>query len=156
MTTDHAAAEIEEVSREECLALLRSNELGRLVTIVRALPHVIPVNYVLDDDRIIFRTDHGVNLDAIEGGRVAFEVDDIDRSAGTGWSVVVQGRAEEMPTFDGPARRRSLRDLGVEPWAPGNKLHWIAIHPLVITGRRIRSASDANPTGQAQAAIWMF
>ena len=58
--------------------------------------------------------------------------------------MVVRGRAEEMTTFDGPARVRPLRDIGVDPWAGGDKRHWVAIHPFAITGRRLRTYHRAG------------
>jgi nitroimidazol reductase NimA-like FMN-containing flavoprotein (pyridoxamine 5'-phosphate oxidase superfamily) len=137
MTWTDRQTGLEALPREDCLALLRAQEVGRFVCVAGGQPHIVPVNYVLDGETIVFRTDMGTKLREAERAAVAFEIDGLDRVARTGWSVVVHGRAEEITTFDGPVRLRSLRDLGVDPWAGGPKLHWIGIQPFTITGRRI-------------------
>src|SRR5438128_11864445 len=83
------------LSRDECLDLLRSRSVGRLAYVARAgLPDLVPVNYVLYDDALLIRSGAGPKLRAAERGDVvAFQVDDIDETASTGWSVVVHGRA---------------------------------------------------------------
>ena len=136
---------LESLSREDCLRLLAAEEVGRFVAIVGGRPFVVPVNYVLDGERIVFRTDRGTKLTAAEGALVAFEIDSIDRETKTGWSVVVNGQASEMSTFDGPARVEPLRDMGVDAWAGGDKLHWVAIYPHTITGRRIGRYHELGP-----------
>jgi hypothetical protein len=78
-----------------------------------------------------------MKLDASKRECVAFEIDGFDEEHKTGWSVVVEGMAEEMSVFDGPARQGRLRDLAVEPWAGGHKLHWVRIASQLMTGRRL-------------------
>ena len=130
--------------RDECLRLLAAEEVGRFVTIASGRVHIVPVNYVLDDETIVFRTDPGTKLNAAGRSTAAFEIDGFDRTTKTGWSVVVHGRAEEMSTFDGPARAKPLRDLGVDPWAGGEKRHWVGIHALTISGRRVHTHHQAG------------
>lgn len=134
LTDEHG---LEVLSREECLARLREHSVGRLAVVAGGRPEIFPVNYVLDGEAVVFRTDEGTKLAAADRALVAFEIDEIDVATRTGWSVVVHGRAEEMTTFDGPVRERSLRELGVDPWAGGEKRHWVRIEPLSITGRRV-------------------
>ena len=67
-----------------------------------------------------------------------FEVDVTDRSARSGWSVVVQGVAQELTRYDRVDVIDRLADLRIEPWAPGDKPHVVRIVPLQITGRRVR------------------
>ena len=51
-----------------------------------------PVNYVVDQHSVLFRTDEGTKLDAASrGARVAFEVDGAEEATRTGWSVLVGG-----------------------------------------------------------------
>ena len=54
---------------------------------------VLPVNYVLDGDVIVFRSDPGEKLDAIDGHPASFQIDFIDAFHHTGWSVLVRGTA---------------------------------------------------------------
>jgi len=102
-------------------------------------PIVLPVNFVLDRHMVVFRTDEGTKLDAASrGGRVAFEIDGADAAAHTGWSVLVRGEAVEVTD---PAELARLRELPLDPWAPGAKSRYVRILPAVLTGRRI-SVSD--------------
>ena len=85
---------LEVLEREECIALLGSVTVGRIAITSNALPVVLPVNFVLLDDRIVIRTSRGTKLDAATRNTVvAFEVDEIDMVEQTGWSVLVTGVA---------------------------------------------------------------
>lgn len=60
-------------------------------------PLVVPVDYLLDEGTVVLRTDEGTKLDAaLRGETVAFEIDVVDDTKGTGWSVLVRGRAVEV------------------------------------------------------------
>ena len=50
------------LSDEECWQLLAGEELGRLVTRVGDVLDIFPVNYVVDEDTIVFRTAEGSKL----------------------------------------------------------------------------------------------
>ena len=89
----------ETLTRLECLELLQRNHLGRLAFLERVgvVPLITPVNYVLDQDAVVFRTDPGSKLvAAIRGAPVAFEIDGVDEGDRTGWSVIVRGHAVEV------------------------------------------------------------
>jgi uncharacterized protein len=47
------------LDRDQCLSLLAGDEVGRLAVIVGNTPTIFPVNYALDGDTIVFRTDPG-------------------------------------------------------------------------------------------------
>ncbi len=118
------------MSREECLQLLATLSIGRLALTRRAAPPlVVPVNYVLDGEAVVFRTDPGEKLDLAQGHAVSFQVDAIDPMHRRGWSVLVCGIAREADPSES-ARR-------LEPWAGGPKRHWLAIEPDTISGRRV-------------------
>ena len=79
---------LEVLGRDECIALLAGVTFGRIAITSNALPVVLPVNYVLLDDRIVIRTGRGTKLDAATRNTVvAFEVDEIETVEQTGWSV---------------------------------------------------------------------
>ncbi len=126
----------ESIDRTTCLGLLGEHILGRLGVVIAGQPLVLPVNYTLDGDAIVFRTDAGNKLRGAIGQRVAFEIDsgDDDRDE-SGWSVLVVGRAE---LIDPPREGSRLKLLEVGPWNPGAKEHWVRIRPGAITGRRVR------------------
>jgi nitroimidazol reductase NimA-like FMN-containing flavoprotein (pyridoxamine 5'-phosphate oxidase superfamily) len=124
----------------ECVDLLGQHSLGRLAFVdkVGVMPLIIPVNYVIDRDTVVFRSDPGSTLTAaILGAPVAFEVDGgFDEQNHTGWSVVVHGHARAITDPDEKVR---LQQLPLDPWAPGAKTHFVRIEAGVISGRRISS-----------------
>lgn len=134
------ASRIQDISAQECLDLLDQHHVGRLAFLdtVGLLPLIIPVNYILDDDTVVFRTDPGAKLTAaIHGAPVAFEVDGLDPQQQVGWSVVARGRAAEVTD---PAELTRLREGPLVPWAPGAKSHYVRVHHGPISGRRISVA----------------
>jgi nitroimidazol reductase NimA-like FMN-containing flavoprotein (pyridoxamine 5'-phosphate oxidase superfamily) len=135
-------ANLEILNEAECLRLISSGGVGRLAFAGRFDLTVLPVNYVLDDGAILFRTAAAGSTDedlrtGIEHAeyRVAFEVDDFDPETHEGWSVLIQGPAHHI---DDPAGQTAAIAAGVEPWAGGEREHFIKIAPARITGRRIR------------------
>jgi nitroimidazol reductase NimA-like FMN-containing flavoprotein (pyridoxamine 5'-phosphate oxidase superfamily) len=136
-----------ELTKSECFEMLAGERLGRLAFVDDRGPIVLPVNFVLDNHLIIVRTGEGAKLDAAShGGRVAFEVDRIDASTGTGWSILVRGEATEVTDRSELAR---LRKLPLNPWAPGRKSHYVRILPAVLTGRRIVAPGSVGDRSDA-------
>ncbi|MFC4590984.1 pyridoxamine 5'-phosphate oxidase family protein [Sphaerisporangium corydalis] len=134
MKVDSAGLQV--LSREECLALLASVPIGRIVYTDRALPAVQPVNFLLDGQRIVLRTAAGSRLaTAARDTIVAFEADEYDAGTLTGWSVTAVGRARAT---DDPEEIARLSRLPLTPWAPGGREHFIVVLPEQISGRRIR------------------
>jgi hypothetical protein len=131
---------LEEIPRDECLALLRATAVGRIGIVVEGLPMVLPINYrMVEEDggvALAMRTRPGNVIDRSTTD-VAFEIDGIDESHRRGWSVLVRGTLHhhegESPPF-WPWR-------GADSWVsePGDV--WLTIDPFDITGRRLRSAS---------------
>jgi hypothetical protein len=120
----------------ECAALLAGAAVGRIAITSNALPVVLPVNFVLLDDRIVVRTGRGTKLDAATRNTVvAFEVDELDPREGTGWSVLVTGVAHELTAPEEVA----VADASPPArWAPGPEGRYIAISVDMISGRRIK------------------
>jgi nitroimidazol reductase NimA-like FMN-containing flavoprotein (pyridoxamine 5'-phosphate oxidase superfamily) len=136
---DDRLAQLEVIERPECLALLARRTIGRVGLVVDGRPEVLPVNFVMDGDSVLFRTAEGSPLTQAASTLVAFEVDDIDESTSTGWSVLVHGFAEDIgDTIDGTSER--LRRLDLPTWAPGARERWFHVVPDSITGRRITSS----------------
>jgi nitroimidazol reductase NimA-like FMN-containing flavoprotein (pyridoxamine 5'-phosphate oxidase superfamily) len=123
------------LDRDECIDLLAGGIVGRIAITANALPVVLPVNYVLLNDRIVVRTGRGTKLDAAtRNAVVAFEVDELDFADGAGWSVLVTGVARELTAPE------ELATASVSPparWAPGPDGRYIAISVDMISGRRI-------------------
>jgi uncharacterized protein len=130
---DHRTG-LEELDRDECLRLLARAPLGRLGVVVGGRPLVFPVNFTLDGEAVVLRTDEGTKLYAARNGPVAFECDGIDGAYHTGWSVLALGDAEEVSDA-GEVER--LERLPLAPWCPGAKPTWLRLRPRTLTGRRI-------------------
>jgi uncharacterized protein len=127
-----------ELDRADCLALLAGRPVGRLVFTYRALPDVIPVNYRLDGETLLIRlSSDSVAASATKDAIVAFEVDDIDVDARTGWSVTVVGHARQIIDADELQR---VRALGLASWVSGARDHCVAVATEKITGRRVSRA----------------
>jgi uncharacterized protein len=123
------------LDRDECLQLLGTATLGRVGISLGALPVVLPINFRLIDERIVFRTGVGTKLDAAtRNAIVAFEADDIESFSHTGWSVVVTGQAREVTESDQLAK---LKAAGIPRWAPSADGRVIEISTTMISGRRI-------------------
>jgi len=129
---------LERLSRQECVALMQGEEVGRLVVVDNGRPLIFPVNYVLDGEAPVFRTASGTKLWASTRAPVAFEADSVDKETRSGWSVVVHGIAQEVTAFDRPDLQARVAGLPVEPWAPGERPSFVRIEPRLITGRRVR------------------
>lgn len=87
----------DELSRDECLSLLRGASIGRVVHTDGALPSIVPVPFAVHGNAVIFRAPADSRLArTVDGAVVAFEADDLRRIGSTGsvgWSVVVTGTA---------------------------------------------------------------
>jgi nitroimidazol reductase NimA-like FMN-containing flavoprotein (pyridoxamine 5'-phosphate oxidase superfamily) len=129
---------LEPLAVEECLTLLATEDVGRLVVVLAGRPLVFPLNYALDGDAVVFRTAPGTKLHAIDRSLVAFEVDRWTTSPQSGWTVTVQGWAQEITSADAPGLRERLAALPVHPLAGvGDKHHYVRIVPCSITGSRL-------------------
>ena len=135
MPTDRNGLSV--LSVDECLQLLSTHvpRIGRVAFVSDGKPVVLPVNYVFSEGSVIFRTNSGAKLTAAaQSEHVAFEVDEIDSTWEEGWSVLIQGRAEEVVD---PAERDRIEKLPLRPWGPGDKHALVRIMPGAISGRRI-------------------
>ena len=128
----------------ECRDLLARHHFGRLgfLDYVGVFPFIIPVNYLLDEDKIVFRTDAGSKLNAaLRGAPVAFEVDGVDETRQVGWSVMVRGHAEEVAD---EAKLAELCQTPLLAWHPGPKPRYVQINESEVSGRRIRIADISS------------
>jgi nitroimidazol reductase NimA-like FMN-containing flavoprotein (pyridoxamine 5'-phosphate oxidase superfamily) len=125
-----------ELSRADCLRLLATGAVGRVVFTDRALPAAHPVTYLLDQEEIVFRTASGAKI-AVASVRniVAFQVDQIDLDNSRGWSVLGIGQAYEI--ID-PERLVTLTPRMPRPWASGAANgHVIGIPLQQLSGRQL-------------------
>lgn len=136
------------MSREECVALLAGQEVGRVVFTERALPAVVPVSYAVFEETIVIATRSGSRLAlAARGGVLAFEVDSLDPRTRTGWSVVVTGLPHYVVDLVEQARVLSV----LTTWAPGRHDLLLQLPLTVVSGRRIEADTSVQGADQATA-----
>ena len=126
---------LEVLSTADCLRMLGSVPLGRLLHTYGGLPAVRLVNFVLDDDTIVFTTGPGDKLRAAERGDVvAFEADDVDLERHTGWTVTAVGHLSVVTSDEAAELRRSLP---LHSWMPIDDPHLVRLGIESVHGRRL-------------------
>ncbi|MEV0537726.1 pyridoxamine 5'-phosphate oxidase family protein [Kitasatospora sp. NPDC050463] len=123
------------LTADECWELLGTHGIGRIALPVHPGPSVFPVNYLVDGDTVVYRTDPAGAAVAEPGGEVSFQVDHIDEHRRDGWSVLIVGTAEHVT--DTASNQRLAEQPGCEPWAGGVRSLWIRVIPAKVSGRRI-------------------
>lgn len=134
---------LEELDVDTCLGLLSRRHFGRVALTDEHGPVILPVNYTVDRGAVVFRTAEGTKLDAaVRAERVAFEVDEVDEAARSGWSVMIRGVLEEL------VDRGELERLRLQPLAPftgGERERFVRLWSRSISGRRIEVPDDVPP-----------
>lgn len=132
----NGAVMIENLDRETCLALLATVSIGRVGwATVDGRAMILPVNFVVDCDTIVFSSSEGDKLDAVREGRtLTFEVDDVELALRTGWSVLAVGSAEVITS---PAQIHRIEQLHLAPWVALPDRVFVRIPAAEITGRRL-------------------
>jgi len=129
METSHTT----ELTESECWSLLEGHVVARLAVDVGGQPDIFPINYVVDDGSLVFRTAAGTKLAAAVLSRhVAFEIDGMNTD-GSVWSDAVKGIAPEGTDME---ERFAMDDLPLYPWVVSEKPNFVRIEPQSVTGRR--------------------
>lgn len=135
--------ELEALDREQCLKLLQTVPVGRLVFTEQALPAVQPVNFRVWDGDVVIRVAGGAKLASAVGNLiVAFQADELDANLRSGWSVTVVGRAELITKTD---EFVELSKTLSQPWVNGEHDYFVRIRTDKVTGRRLGQAPDNQP-----------
>lgn len=116
---------------ERCRRLLRTHELGRLAIRRGDTVDIFPINYLVFDDQLYFRSAPGSKLmDLTESPNIAFEID--GRSGRQLWSVVVHGVARRL-SADEEIERSGIQSL--QTAQGGEKVNYVTIRIDEISGR---------------------
>ncbi|RVW01670.1 pyridoxamine 5'-phosphate oxidase family protein [Rhodococcus spongiicola] len=120
------------LTEQEAMNLLSTERLGRLIVVVGDQPDIFPVNYVVHDGKLFFRSAEGDKLTelALEPS-VTFQVDHAEATAG--WSIVVRGIARTLVRFD---EINAAEELDLKSWIPTEKYNFVEIRPTAVHGRR--------------------
>ena len=120
------------LDRSECLHRLGQCGVGRVAFTSDALPTIMPVNYAMLDEDIVFRSSRGSKFDAaMRHSVVAFEVDDVDWFGHGGWSVLAIGPAGPLSE---PSDRARVARLPLAHWVSGD-VELVRIHTDLLSGR---------------------
>jgi predicted O-methyltransferase YrrM/nitroimidazol reductase NimA-like FMN-containing flavoprotein (pyridoxamine 5'-phosphate oxidase superfamily) len=135
--SDPSPRTLEALTREECWGHLAESAIGRLAVITEdGLPFVVPVNYAVDGESVVFASDFGTKFASLLRHPVAFQVDSIDASRRTGWTVLIQGVVHETEP-------QEAEHLTVEPWV-GPRQHLVRVVPRHVSGRRLTPIEEES------------
>ncbi|WP_329570199.1 pyridoxamine 5'-phosphate oxidase family protein [Kitasatospora sp. NBC_01266] len=137
---------IEDLSEAECLRLLSTVPIGRVVYTEHALLRVLPVPFTLAADGRLALAMLPVSslARALDGTVAAFQADHLDAQGRTGWSVVVHGPVELVR--DAERRAALLRD-GPRLWVTDQEPMFVLLSAELVSGRRL-----SPPGGQPHYA----
>jgi uncharacterized protein len=135
---DDRLAPLQTLTHEECIQILRGHRsYGRIGYVVDGRAVILPVNFAVDGDSLVFVTTEGTKQRWLaKHSRVSFEVDGGDPDEHTGWSVLVQGIAGEVTDTQ---ELEALRRGPLVSWAVSPSAHWIRISLDHVSGRRLAS-----------------
>lgn len=129
---------IEVLKEDEALELMGDQQLGRLVVRIKDDFDIYPLNYVVNEGKIYFRTAEGSKLFTVSiNDRVLFEAD--DHTEDKAWSVIVKGRARILERTD---EIQEADELPLKPWLPTLKYNYVEITPEEISGRRFQLGEE--------------
>jgi len=124
------------LSAIECFDLLEPGGIGRVGIAAEDGVIILPVNYAVRGQAIIYRTAPDTLLALHVNTQVSFEVDQCDETLHEGWSVLVQGHAHEVTDEHQVQQIEDTTHL--KPWAPGARDVYVRLAPTEISGRRIQ------------------
>ena len=118
------------LSTEQCWELLRAARFGRLAYRLGNEVNLVPVNYGVDGDRLLFRTAEGDKLlGVVMNPDVVFEIDEHDDRRAH--SVVVRGLARRLEEDE----EHRADEIGLESWLGTVKFNVVEIRPTSLSGR---------------------
>lgn len=133
-----------ELTPEECRGLLDTDTVGRVAFVTPQGPRLVPVNYRVVPSGIEFRTTSYSELATFApGGRLAFEIDQLDTERKRGWSVVAHGPCERVDAPD--PEPASNHDENAAPWAGGVRPVVLRLEIEELTGRRVGGEHWPHP-----------
>lgn len=139
MSENTTAADITLVNDKDALDLMGTTSLGRLVVRRSDDMDLFPLNFVVSDGKIYFRTAEGTKLFTLAeiDAKVLFEADHVDADAegnpAHAWSVIVKGTARLLTGSD---EIHDAESLPLKPWLPTLKYNFVEITPTEVSGRR--------------------
>jgi hypothetical protein len=126
------------IPTSECWALATTQSAGRLGFFREGLLDIFPVNYLVIDEHLYFRTSEDGTIATSHLEHAAFQIDHVDKEARSGWTILLNGPATRV---EDPTLLTTLWGKAVdEPWAPGQRDLFFDLAPTLVRGRRIGAA----------------
>lgn len=120
----------------DCWGLLEEAEVARVAWLGADGIRLVPVNYVVADGALWFRTDRESALAReCAGQELVVEVDHVDAATAAAWSVVITGLPELIDAAEAPDMLGEMR-----VWAGGPHSTFVRVEPVSVTGRRVWKA----------------
>jgi CBS domain-containing protein len=134
--------------RQQCLQHLAEQSVGRVGVTAQALPAIMPVNYTLQGDEVVFRTTaDGLLARSCDSKVIAFEVDNVAADGSKGWSVLVVGVARLL---SGREAQRAA-ELNLASAMGEGRDQFVAIGVGRMSGRYVGSPSAERTCGPSPA-----
>lgn len=129
--------------RHEVLALLREHDVGRLCVFDGEFPIAFPVNYRLvhtdaapgGGDVIVVQTGSNTTIARAEGP-ASIEIDHVDRTAGSAWSVIARGDLRQVHGDHGLP--------STDPLVTTGRDQWLRLHITAVSGRRFQLSAASS------------
>ena len=125
----------EDLPRGECLRLMSTVGVGRIIYTRQALPAVELVNFTLDGGDVVITTVRSQLASAVRDSVVAFETDHFSPQYKAGWNVTVIGRSREV----------------AHPLPVNGHEHLLRVTPEIITGRALRLTPEPHHSPAAMS-----
>ena len=132
---------LEILDRERCLGLLDTVELGRVALSDKALPIIVPVEFWMLGDDIVFRASGGLLATAARQGHVVCFEADSGTAAEDSWSVLVIGGL----TVADPSVVATANGDGRAPWRTDVPGETVQLSTTVMSGRLLTPAGAHRP-----------
>lgn len=140
---DSTTPTTEVLDEATCWEYLRGAAVGRIAVDVGGHPDIFPINHLVHEGSLYFRSGAGTKLAAaVLMGRVALEIDGFEPHGRTAWSVVVKGRAQQVERMD---EVFEAEQLPLFPWVASPKPNIVRIDPDTVTGRRFHVVEEVVP-----------
>jgi nitroimidazol reductase NimA-like FMN-containing flavoprotein (pyridoxamine 5'-phosphate oxidase superfamily) len=128
-----------ELSQNECIFRLEASGVGRVAGVLDCRPYICPVEYVVHEGAIFFRTRRGSRLHmATRDSYAALEIDSIELMHREGWTVLVQGPSVHVTD---PAEISALTQACAAPWTDDARDAIVRIRMDEVRGERIGDGS---------------
>lgn len=130
---------ISEVTPAEAWRLLATARIGRIASARDGQPDIFPVNYVVFDDAVYFRTAAESRL-RIECDERAVAFESAWQMPDSAWSVVILGHLRTLTESDD---REILDQLPILDFAPERPYVWMRVVADSVRGRQYRLTESA-------------